>query len=444
MNLHHGLLELKDQPIQVGLIGTGAFGSMFLSQSRRTAGIEVAGVADLDVAHAAAVLGELGWAPHEIQVGPASIAPGGGHTGVVGDAAELVDADGIDVVVEATGNAAAGLRHAAAAIQAGRHVVMVNVEADVLAGPLLARRAAERGVVYSMAYGDQPAIICELVDWARTSGFEVVAAGKGTRYLPVYSESTPDTVWTHYGIAPEVAAAEGFNPKMFNSFLDGTKSAIEMAAVANATGLLPAVDGLKFPPAGTRDLPQLLRPEDEGGLLAQAGTVEVVSSLHRDGREIEDHLRWGVYVVIRAADDFVAKRFASYGVVTDTSGRYAALYRPFHFIGLELGVSVASVVLRREPTGASRLFAADAVAVAKRNLVAGEMLDGEGGFTVVARLMPAANSIRERALPIGLAHGIRLVNSVSAGRVVRWSDVAIDETQGAASTRREFERVFAP
>lgn len=441
MSLHQGLIE-RESPVQVGLIGTGAFGSMFLAQARRTEGIEIAAVADLDPARAAATLAKLGWEADELEVGSVSV--GSGRTGVVADAAELIAAAGIEVVIEATGDAGAGLRHAEAAIEAGCHVVMVNVEADVLAGPLLARQAAERGVVYSMAYGDQPAIICELVDWARASGFEVVAAGKGTRHLPAYSSSTPETVWDHYGLSAAEAEAAGFNPKLFNSFLDGTKSAIEMAALADATGLHPAATGLRFPPAGTSELAEVLRPEADGGSLGHAGTVEVVSSLRRDGTEIADHLRWGVYVVIRAADDFVAERFAAYGVATDSSGTYAALHRPFHFIGLELGISVASIAVRGEPTGSTRAFVGDAVAVAKRDLAAGETLDGEGGFTVFARLAPAADSLAAEALPIGLAHGVKLVEPVAAGETVRWSDVTIDEAAGAAATRRRFERAFGP
>ena len=203
-------------------------------------------------------------------------------------------------MVEATGDAVAGAAHALAAIEAGKHVVMVNVEADVLCGPALARRAAERGVVYSLAYGDQPALIAEQVDWARACGLEVIAAGKGTKYLPAFHRSTPDTVWGHYGITPERAAAGGMNPKMFNSFLDGTKSAIEMAAVANACELGVPEDGLTFPPCGVDDLPFVLRPAEAGGQLERPGMVEVVSSLERDGRPVHRDLRWGVYVVFAA------------------------------------------------------------------------------------------------------------------------------------------------
>jgi predicted homoserine dehydrogenase-like protein len=307
---------------------------------------------------------------------------------------------------------------------------------------LLAQKARAAGVVYSLAYGDQPALIAEQVDWARACGFDVVAAGKGTKYLPAYHEATPDTVWSHYGLTPEQAQLGGMNAQMFNSFLDGTKSAIEMAAVANATGLTPAPDGLRFPPCGVDDLPRVLRPETEGGTLHHKGQVEVISSLERGGGPVFRDLRWGVYVVFEAPSDYVQRCFAEYGLVTDPSGRYAALYKPYHLIGLELGISVASVGLRGEPTGAPTGFRGDAVATAKRDLAAGEMLDGEGGFTVWGKLMPAADSLRLGSLPIGLAHDVRLRNAVKAGHPVRWTDVTIDETSQAVRVRREMETAF--
>lgn len=175
---------------------------------------------------------------------------------------------------------------------------MINVEADVLAGPLLVRKAKEAGIIYSMAYGDQPALIAEMVDWARTAGFDVVCAGKGTKHLPKFHASTPDTVWSHYGFTEEQLAGGDFNPQMFNSFLDGTKSALEMAAVANGCDLSPPSDGLKFPPCGVWDLPEVLKPIEDGGQLEKKGTVEVVSCLEIDGRPVFNDLRWGVYVII--------------------------------------------------------------------------------------------------------------------------------------------------
>jgi predicted homoserine dehydrogenase-like protein len=323
---------------------------------------------------------------------------------------------------------------------------MVNVEADALAGPLLARRAREAGIVYSLAYGDQPALICEMVDWCRAAGFDVVAAGKGTKYLPEYHVSTPDTVWPYYGFTPAQVGAGDFNARMFNSFLDGTKSAIEMAAVANATGLTPAPGGLAFPPCGVDDLPRVLRPREDGGQLHHAGQVEVISSLERDGRPVFRDLRWGVYVTFRAGtahgEDYVRRCFAEYGFSTDASGRYSAMYKPFHAIGLELGISVASVGLRHEPTGAAIAWNGDVVATAKRDLAAGESLDGEGGYTVYGKLMPATDSLQLGGLPLGLAHGVQLVRPVAAHTAVRWDDVTIDPTDDAVKFRREMEAVF--
>ncbi|MBM3518418.1 MAG: flagellar biosynthesis protein FlgA, partial [Alphaproteobacteria bacterium] len=367
-----------------------------------------------------------------------------GSTWLTDDAAALIAADGLEIVIDATGSPAAGIRHVLACCRHGRDIVMVNVEADALAGPLLARRASAAGIVYSLAYGDQPALICELVDWARAAGLTVVAAGKGTKYLPAYHASTPETVWQHYGFTPAQIEAGDFNARMFNSFLDGTKSAIEMAAVTNATGLAPQPDGLGFPPSGVDDLPRVLRPRAAGGSLAHAGTVEVVSSLERDGRPVFRDLRWGVYVCFEAPSEYVRRCFAEYGLMTDPSGTYAAMYKPYHLIGLELGISVAHVGLRRIATGLARGFHGDAVATAKRALAAGEVLDGEGGYTVYGRLMPAADSLAAGALPLGLAHSARLVRPVAAGATVRWADVALDEADEAVTLRREMEALFAP
>jgi predicted homoserine dehydrogenase-like protein len=317
---------------------------------------------------------------------------------------------------------------------------MVNVEADALAGAYLARKARDAGIVYSMAYGDQPALIAEMVDWARAAGFSVTAAGKGTKYLPAYHAVTPDGVWDHYGLTAGEARTAGMNSQMFNSFLDGTKSAIEMAAVANACELDVPHDGLGFPPCGADELASVLRPHALGGALAGDGLVEVVSSLNRDGSPVPRDLRWGVYVVFKAQNDYAASCFRQYGLPTDPSGRYAAMYKPFHLIGLELSISVLNVALRGEPTGSCKAWRGDAVAVAKRALKAGEMLDGEGGYTVYAKLIPAARSLALGALPIGLAGHVKLLRDVAAGEFVKAADVALDDALLAVRIRREMER----
>ena len=356
----------------------------------------------------------------------------------------LVSHPAIDIIVEATGNPAAAVTHALEAFRNGKHVVNVTVEADAFCGPLLARRAADAGVVYSLAYGDQPAIICDLVDWARTAGFEVVAAGRGHKWLPHFAQSTPETVWGYYGLTPEQARVGGLNPKMFNSFLDGSKPAIESTAVCNATGLTPAPWGLAFPPSSVDDLPLVMRPREEGGHLHHKGQVEVVSSLEADGRAIPYDIRFGVWVVFEGDTDYIRRCFTEYGVRTDPTGRYACLYKRWHLIGLEVGISVASVGLRREPTGCATGFRADVVATAKRDLRAGEMLDGEGGYTVYGKLFPAEESLKIGGLPLGLAHEVKLLNPVAAGQPVRWTDVQYDAASDAVKIRREMEREFAP
>jgi predicted homoserine dehydrogenase-like protein len=291
-----------------------------------------------------------------------------------------------------------------------------------------------------MAYGDQPALIAEMVDWARSAGFTIAAAGKGTKYLPAYHTVTPDGVWQHYGLTADEAKKAGMNSQMFNSFLDGTKSAIEMAAVANACELDVPHDGLHFPPCGTDELASVLRPKNIGGALDGDGMVEVISSLKRDGAQVERDLRWGVYVVFKAPTDYAAACFKQYGLPTDSTGRYAAMYKPFHLIGLELSISVLNVALRGEPTGSCKAFRGDAAAVAKRALKAGEMLDGEGGYTVYAKLIPAARSLKLGGLPIGLAHHVKLVRDVPAGGILTAADVALDEASQAVRVRRAMER----
>ncbi len=445
MNLYRLLQQraAANNPVRIGLIGAGKFGSMYLSQIPRTPGVHLLGIADLNPVRAGESLRRVGWQDSQFAAKDFQAAFTEKTTHISDDAMALIANPHIDVIIDATGSPSAGIAHVLACCENKKHIVMVNVEADALAGPLLARRATEAGIVYSLAYGDQPALICELVDWARATGFEVIAAGKGTKYLPAYHASTPDTVWGHYGFSDETVAGGDFNAQMFNSFLDGTKSAIEMAAVANATGLTPATDGLEFPPCGVDDLARLLKPVSDGGRLQHRGQVEVISSVERDGRPVFRDLRWGVYVTFAADSDYVKRCFKEYGLVTDDSGNYSSMYKPFHLIGLELGMSVASAALRREATGVADGWRGDCVATAKRDLKAGEILDGEGGYTVYGKLMPAVDSKALGALPIGLAHHVKLLRDVARGRRVCWRDVAFDADSQAVKFRREMEQTFA-
>lgn len=445
MSLHNQLKQraADGKPIRVGLIGAGKFGSMYLSQIPRTPGVHLVGIADLSPSAARANLARVGWDPARTEAASLDSAMKDGDTHITEDWKSVVTHPGIDVVVECTGHPIAAVDHCLEAFAHGKHVVNVTVEADAFGGPLLARKAAQAGVVYSLAFGDQPAMICDLVDWARTCGFPVVAAGRGHKWLPHFCESTPETVWGNYGLTPEQAERGGLNPKMFNSFLDGSKPAIESTAVANATGLGVPSNGLLYPPASVEDIPYVTRPISEGGVLERKGMVEVISSLEPDGRKIPYDIRMGVWVTVEAETDYIKNCFEEYNAHTDPSGRYFTLYKRWHLIGLEVGLSVASVALRGEPTGVATGWRADVVATAKRDLKPGELLDGEGGYTVWGKLMPADTSVKLGGVPLGLAHDVKVVRPVAKGHIVTWADVAMDTTTRAYQLRMELEALGA-
>jgi predicted homoserine dehydrogenase-like protein len=441
MSLHQQLLKRQadGKPIRVGLIGAGKFGSMYLSQIPRTPGVHLVGIADLSPAAARTNLARVGWDVARTEAVSLDAAVKNGDTHITEDWKALASHPAIDVVVECTGHPIAAVDHCLEAFAHGKHVVNVTVEADAFCGPLLACRAAQAGVVYSLAYGDQPAMICDLVDWARTCGFPVVAAGRGHKWLPHFCNSTPETVWGYYGLTPEQATRGGLNPKMFNSFLDGSKPAIESTAVSNATGLQVPSNGLLYPPASVEDIPYVTRPISEGGVLEQKGMVEVISSLEADGRKIPYDIRMGVWVTVEAETDYIKNCFEEYNAHTDPSGRYFTLYKRWHLIGLEVGMSVASVALRGEPTGVAIGWNADVVAAAKRDLKPGDTLDGEGGYTVWGKLLPSSKSVQLGGVPLGLAHDVKVIRPVPQGQVVTWADVAMDTTTRAYQLRMELE-----
>jgi predicted homoserine dehydrogenase-like protein len=445
MNLH-ALLQHRARdknPVKVGIIGAGKFSTMFISQARFTPGMQIVGIAELDPEKARQACLRTGWSEDILSFEDSTDAINDNarrkKTAITKNAMALIAAE-LDVIVEITGVPEAGAVHAWEALDAEKHVVMVNVEADCLLGPVLGQKADAVDRVYSMAYGDQPAIIAEQIDWARAVGLEVVCAGKGTRFQPEYHYSTPETVWQHYGFTQEQVATGDYNAQMFNSFLDGTKSAIEMCAVSNASGLIPQKNGLQFPPVGASNLKDTLKPSSEGGILEHSGTVEVVACENRDGSPVTNDLRWGVYVVFKAPTEYVKRCFAEYGLLTDATGEYSALYRPYHLIGLELGISVASAALRNEATGSSKEFIADVAAVAKRDLKAGQVLDGEGGFTVFGRLVQAEDSLQNAYLPMGLTGNARLTRPVAKDAILTYADVELDENLLSFTLRKSMEK----
>ena len=433
MFLEKKINELIDnkKTVNVTLIGAGKFGSMFLSQAPYTKGLNVFTICDLNIDKAKKACREVGWSEDQIN-----------NIIFTEDFEKGINNDEVDVVVEATGHPSSGIKHARTCFKYGKHVIMVNVEADVLAGPSLSAEANSAEVVFSMAYGDQPSLTLEIIEWARASGFKVTAAGKGTKYMPEYHYSTPKTVWDHYGLTSDEAEKAGMNSKMFNSFLDGTKSSLEMSAIANASGLNVPNNGLLFPPCGMDDLASLLKEKNKGGLLEKNEQVEVVSSLERDGRPVFKDLRWGVYAVLQAPNDYAASCFKQYGMNTDQSGEFSAMYKPFHLIGMELNTSIFSAALLKLPTGQTKYFKGDVVSVSKRNIKKGEKLDGEGGFTVWGKLIPASTSLNLQALPIGLANDMYLKNDIDKDKILTWNDVEFDKNNEIIRYRHQMENKF--
>ena len=448
MNLYR-LLEQREndgRPIRVGIIGAGVYGSMFLSQLRFTPGMQLVGVAELDIEKARDRCIRAGWPEAAIFTGKSASAINDGSRNrkiaLTEDSSQLIQAE-LDVIVEVTGVAEAGARHAWNALEAGKHVIIVTVEADALLGITLKELADQKGLVYSLGYGDEPACLCELVDWARTAGFEVVSAGKCVSYKSEKRYSTPDTGWKYYGLSEEQVATGEYNLKMYNSFADGTKTVTEMCAVANACDLTPQAGGLKYPAIEYNDLPAMLRPVSEGGILEHGGTIEVLASEKQDGAPLQKSLRWGIYVAFRGRSDFVKHYLQNFAmehrIITDTSGEYSIMYRPTHLIGLELGISVASAGLLGVPTGTPSSYVADVVAVAKKDLEPGDVLDGEGGYTVYGQLTTAEQSLDGRYLPIGLSNKAKLLRQMSKDSIITYDDVKLDENGFLYRVRKQIE-----
>ena len=422
MYLHSKLEDYKGN-INIAFIGCGKFISMFLSQYNQLKKIKIDTIVDLDIEGAKSNCIKSGLKKETVE-----------KINFVNSLDSILNRN-IEIFIEATGNPIAGTLHAYKIIQVKKNIIMVNVEADVLCGKYLSDLAKENNVIYSMAYGDQPSLIIEQIEWARLNGFFVTCAGKGTKYHPSFEYSTPESVWNNYGMTAEQAKKAGMNPKMFNSFVTGDKSSIEMAAVANASGLKCPVNGLTYPPVGVYDIANKLRPKDKGGHIDHEGQVEVISSIDRKKIQIENDLRWGVYIVIKAQNNYVKNCFKEYGMVTDNSGEYSAIWRPYHYVGLELAQSIYSIALDKKPTGYTKFFNADVVSVAKKDLASGEMLDGEGGFASRGRLVASKDSIEGKFLPLGLSDGAKTKKSIKKDEFIKIDDVEINWKQEVLKAR---------
>ena len=411
----HSKLQTRSEPIRVAFIGCGKFVSMFLAQYNQLEKIVIDTIIDINEDQAKKNCLNSGLTKETIS-----------NINFVNSLDQALDRN-IEIFIEATGNPIVGTVHAKKIIDKKKHIILVNVEADITCGKYLSDLAFKNKVVCSMAYGDQPSLILEQIEWARLNGFEVTCAGKGTKYHPSFEYSTPDTVWGHYGLTKERAENEsGMNPKMFNSFLCGDKSAIEMCAVSNAADLKCPDNGLTFPAIGVYDIAKTMIPKSEGGVIDYDGQVEVISSIDLDKKDVPHDLRWGVYIVLKAQNEYVKNCFKDYGMVTDPSGNYSAIWRPYHYVGLELAQSIYSVALDNKATGFTKNYNADVAAIAKKDLKIGDKLDGEGGFCARGRLITSQKSKKENILPLGLSDNAIVKKNINKDELIKLSDVELN------------------
>lgn len=452
MSLHTLLCKREEEgrPIRIGMIGAGRYGAMFLAQSRSIPGMEVVGIADVDVGKARGACIQVGWTKESILTAPSTdaindeIRKKQGRIVLTEDSERLIRAD-LDVIVEVTGTVDAATRHAWSAFETGKHVVNVSAEADALLGVALQKKAQAKGLVYSLGYGDEPSELCEQVDWARTSGFEVACVGKYIEYTLEKRHANPDTVWQFKpSYTKEQIASGAFNAKMYSSFVDGTKTLTEACCAANACELIPPRGGMRFPVLEYDDMPNRLKPKSEGGMLDHMGTIEIPSNYHLDGTPVKRHLRWGVFISVKACSEYARSVLVDFKnenrVHVDDTGEYALMYRPTHFLGLELGKSIASTALLGVPTGCPSVFVADMISVAKKDLKPGELLDGPGAFALYGQLVTADESLKNGYLPTGLTEKTKVIRPVKKDTLITYDDVEIDETLFSYKIRKAVEK----
>lgn len=420
-------LRNREDPIHVGVIGTGVFGSHTIYAIEGTPGMTTAAVADLVPEKARETLHRAGVSPDEITSAAdgadATEVIASGERAVLPDGGALIDAE-IDVVVDATGVPTVAAKHAFHSITAGVDFVNVSVEADTVVGPVLARLASANDVVYSLAFGDQPAQIAALADWAGTTGLDVVAAGRTAG--GVEPHGTPDDSLERHGwIGPFVERYDP-DPAVYNSFLDGTKIAVESCAAANILGHPPDVTGMHAPRSTIADLPSKLRPTADGGLLSHPGVVDAIEP-------IDDEV--SVFVVTATENTHLQAYFDARPVPTASDGAYQCFHRSYH-VAPETSYSIASAVLRDEPTGTPTTHVAEAVGAAKRTLEPGEDLDGAGGYTAYGVVERADVAAENGYVPVELLEGATVVETVEQDEIITTDHVSLNQDSFIYSLRR--------
>ncbi len=425
MNLSAALeqRQRENKPIRVGLVGVGQMGAGLIAQIGQMQGMDVVAAADIDQGRAVSAFRNIGVAEDDVVVLPetathqhASEAVAAGKRVVTKDAALLPEIGLVDAVVEATGMPSIGAFVAFRTILAKKHIIMLNVETDVTIGYLLKHMADSANVIYTTSAGDEPGALLELYDFATTLGFEVVVAGKG-KNNPLDRSATPQRL-------ADQASKQEMSPKMLTSFVDGTKTMVEMTAVANATGLVPDVSGMHGPTATPETLAQIFCPREDGGILQKRGVVDYALG----------NVAPGVFLIITTTQPKVVKdlQYLRLG-----PGPYWSLYRPYHLANLETPRSVALAALYHQTTLAPRgVPVAETTTIAKRNLEVGDVLDGLGGTMVHGNIERAEIAREQRMLPLGLSERARVIRPVKLGQTLSYDDVVLDEQSFIVHARR--------
>ena len=410
------LAKAQGRDFRIALVGAGQMGRGFASQSHRM-GLAVAVISDIDPARIKQAYADLklGEPVISVDVAELNVAIEAGKPAGTTDA-NLISQLNVDVVVEATGVPEIGAKVAYNSLINKKHVAVLNVECDVTVGPILAKTAIDNGVLYSVCHGDEPVEAKELVDFARDLSFEVVCAGKG-KNNPFEPLSNPDTV-------ADRAAAKHMNPKMLASFTDGSKTMIEMAALANATGLKLTQRGMIGPAATVKTLQDVFALKADGGVLEESGVVEYCTG----------DVAPGVFVIVKTDSPYVAEEMS---YLSMGAGPYFALYRPYHLASVEAPLTVAKMLVDGRASLVSGKRMTEVIAATKKVHQAGDKFDGIGGYSARGVADKVEAALRDNLVPIGILQGAIAKREIPVGAYVTYDDVELDQTQTIYKLRQE-------
>ena len=411
------LSEQKGRDFKIAVVGVGQMGRGFASQCNKMPGLQIACLVDLDVERIKKVFGEITDQTPFLSENIADLKLALENNQPIGFTnIDLLPELNLDVVVEATGVPNIGAHIAESSLKSKKHVAVLNVECDVTIGPLLKKLAEDNGVVYTVCHGDEPIEAKALVDFARDLSFEVVCAGKG-KNNPFEPLSTPDTV-------AEKAKLQNMNPKMLCSFTDGSKTMIEMAALANATGLKLTRRGMMGPETTVKNLQKTYALKSDGGILEESGVVDYCTG----------DVAPGVFVVIKTDDEYVREEM-TYLKMGD--GPYFALHRPYHLASVEAPISIAKILLDHESSLVCEKRITEVIAATKKDLVPGDSLDGIGGYCYRGIADIREDAERENLVPIGLLQNAKVIRPLKTGQLISFDDVEIDTSQSIVRLRKE-------